>query len=372
MKKIILLLTLLVSIPYIYSQELDYYYVEFKEGHVPQQLQKTLNSDQTLTLSMQNTGLASALNAKPIYTFERAFHNNLNPVLDRIYLVSFTAGVSLSELVNRDEVERVEQVFFNEELTADIEPFTILPNDFEDIVTGGRNTALDLIRAPLAWTITRGEGQVIGWVDAKIYEHEDLIDKVIYELNVPPYTGNGQYTHGAGTAGMAVANTNNNIGIASVAPEAVIASSPRFGISYIEDISEVPGVRVINASWGGCSSILNTTQAMKYQDLLDNGFLVVAAGGNAPCPEGTLFYPASYEATIGVTTVGHRIAPTYDHGITIQNASDFRSWKDVYLFRPDVSNTAGHNLRVNLDVTAPGQLLTGIKIDDTTNPFGST
>ncbi|TQD39032.1 S8 family peptidase [Haloflavibacter putidus] len=375
MKKIILLFTLLVSTPYIYGQELDYYYVEFKEGYVPQQFQKAQNADQTLTLSMQNADLAMALNAKPIYTFERAFHNNLNPVLDRIYLVSITQGVSLSELASRHDVVRIEQVFFNEELaTESSASFTVLPDDFEDIVTGGRNTALDLIRAPLAWTITRGEGQIIGWSDAKINYHEDLVGKVIYELDVPPYPGNN--THGAATAGMAVANTNNNMGIASVAPEAVIASSPDIHLFNIEAlVMEIPEIRVINASWGGCRYNPSPTDSLKYQDLLDQGYLVVAAGGNGPCPENTLYYPASYAATIGVTTVGHRVAPTYYHDIIDGGGTVpgyYRSWKDVYLFRPDISNTFSHNLRANLDVTAPGQLLTGIKIDDTTEPWTST
>lgn len=363
-----------MSYSYIFSQDLDYYYLEFKEEQVPQQLQTTLNPDQTLTLSMQNEELAGIFNTKPIYKFERAFYYNLNPVLDRVYLISTTSEESLSDIVNRDEIERIEQVYFDEELIDEESSFTILPNDFDDIVTGGRNTALDLIRAPLAWTITRGEGQVIGWSDAKINYHEDLIGKVIYELDTNPHSNN---IHGAGTAGIAVANTNNNMGIASVAPEATIASSPNIGISRIEHlVNEVPEIRVINASWGSCWTDPDPIQALKYQDLLDQGYLVVAGGGNTPCPEGKLFYPAAYDATMSVTTVGHRVAPTYYHNIIDGGGSTppgyFRSWKDVYLFRPDVSNTYGHNLRANIDITAPGQLLTGLKIDDSTDPWTST
>jgi hypothetical protein len=382
MRKLALCIALLLPFVYIYSQDFDYYYVEFKEGHVPQQLQQTVNADQTLTLSMQNTDLAAALNAKPIYTFERAFLYNLNPILDRIYLVSLTTGVSIYEFASREEIERVEQVFFNEELTADVAPFTILPNDYDDVRTGGRNTALDLIRAPLAWTISRGEGQILGWSDAKIYYHEDLAGKVIYELDVPPYSSDPilRYTHGAFTSGMAAANTNNNMGIASVAPGAFIASSPNTGLSRIESlVMEVPDIRVINASWGGCSSPtfgFHAINELKYQDLLDQGYLVVAAAGNAQCAENTLFYPASYDATLAVTSVGHRVAPTYYHDIVNDSGNNqtpgyYRSWKDVYLLRPDVSNTAGHNLKANIDITAPGHVLTGTRIDITTDPWSS-
>ncbi|GGD82069.1 S8 family serine peptidase [Planktosalinus lacus] len=378
MRKLAFCIVLLLPFVYIYSQDLDYYYVEFKEGDVPQNIQKTVNTDQTLTLSMDNSNLAAAFNQKPIYTFKRAFLYNLNPVLDRIYLVGITTGVTLHELTNRVEIERLEQVFFNEQLTANVEQFTILPNDYDDIITGGRNTALDLIRAPLAWTITRGEGQVMGWSDAKIYDHEDLSGKVIYELNIPPYSQQGdlQFTHGAATAGMAAAHTNNNIGIASVAPDATIASSPDIGLDNIEALIETfPEIRVINASWGGCSSMPSPSQAMKYQDFLDQGYLVVAVAGNDTCTEGTLFYPASYDATLAVTTVGHRVAPTYSHNIVDGTGTIpgwFRSWKDVYRFRPDIEgNMSGHNLRANIDVTAPGHLLVGLNLDISTNPFGS-
>jgi len=348
------------------------------------EIQKTVNTDQTLTLSMQNTDLAAALNAMPIYTFERAFLYNLNPVLDRIYLVSLTTGVSFNQFSEREEVERIEPVYFNEQLTADVAPFTILPNDYDDIITGGRNTALDIIRAPLAWTITRGEGQIIGWSDAKIYDHEDLVGKVIFELDIPPYSQQGdlQYTHGVATSGMAAANSNNYIGIASVAPDATIASSPNVFIQNIESlILAVPEIRVINASWGWCLSSPNSIDQMKYQDLLDQGYLVVAAGGNTgnfdgfPCNENSLFYPASYDATLALTTVGHRVAPKYSHNILNPDGNLYwhQSWKDVYRFRPGIpSNMSGHNLRANIDVTAPGHLLVGLLPDISTQPFGST
>lgn len=60
MRKLALCIALLLPFVYIYSQGLDYYYLEIKEGHELGEIQKTVNTDQTLTLSMQNTDLAAA------------------------------------------------------------------------------------------------------------------------------------------------------------------------------------------------------------------------------------------------------------------------------------------------------------------------
>ncbi len=57
MKKITLCIVLFLPFVYIYSQDLDHYYVEIKEGFELGEIQKTINADQTLTLSMQNTDL---------------------------------------------------------------------------------------------------------------------------------------------------------------------------------------------------------------------------------------------------------------------------------------------------------------------------
>ncbi len=254
--------------------------------------------------------------------------------------------------------------------------FTILPNDYDDVITGGRNTALDLIRAPLAWTITRGENQLIGVSDTWINDsHEELVGKVEIDIDVPHHPN---LWHGAGVSGMAVAKTNNGYGVSSIAHETKIASIPNIGMSRVELLAEVllnesSGTKVINASWGSCRSTPSIYDQIAYQSLLDNNVLIVAAGGNDFCPEGTLHYPAAYDATLSVTTVGHRVAPTYYHNILNPDGTIawHRSWKDVYRFRPDSqTNMSGHNLRANIDVTAPGQLLVGLTVNYADYPSG--
>lgn len=166
MRKLALCIALLVPFMYLYSQDLDYYYLEIKEGYELGEIQKTVNTDQTLTLSMQNTAFAVALNEKPIYNFERAFPSANTPKLQRVYLISVQKYISLNDFFLRDEVYNLVNLYEEEDiLTTSLDPsFGILPNDYDDLITGGRNTALDLIRGPLAWTVTKGHPEVLAGV----------------------------------------------------------------------------------------------------------------------------------------------------------------------------------------------------------------
>ncbi len=53
----------------IFAQTTQQYYLEIKEGHELGTVQKTTNSDQTLTLDMNNQDFASVLNTSTIYEF---------------------------------------------------------------------------------------------------------------------------------------------------------------------------------------------------------------------------------------------------------------------------------------------------------------
>src|SRR5690606_3778868 len=105
MRKLALCIVLLLPFVYIYSQDLDYYYLEIKEGHELGEIQKTVNADQTLTLSMENTAFAAALNEKPIYVFEKAFPSSQRSLLQRVYILSVPNNTIFSSLSQRQEIE---------------------------------------------------------------------------------------------------------------------------------------------------------------------------------------------------------------------------------------------------------------------------
>jgi subtilisin family serine protease len=387
MRKLALCIALLLPFVYIYSQDLDYYYVEFKEGHVPQQLQKTVNADNTLTLSMQNTDLAAALNEMPIYVFEKAFPASQNSRLNRVYLLKLSNLSSLEEITLRSEVQKVIYIpdFYENILTGSSNTsFDILPDDYDDIITGGRNTALDLIRAPLAWTVTTGNPEILVGISDSRYDfnHEDLVGQVVENILIQ----NSNYPHGTTTAGMIAANTNNNKGISSIASgvKLVTATCGTTGFNLINgliEISNYPNVKVINCSWIICENSSNKEylDEVFYGDngIIEKGILVIAASGNGPgstsCGGGHGYaFPASYDEAISVTTVGHRVAPTYFHNIVDGNGTIpgyLRSWKDVHLFRPDIDNTSSNTHNDKINVTSPGILL--ITLTDDYNLFPS-
>lgn len=244
-----------------------------------------------------------------------------------------------------------------------------------DIFTPGRNTALDLIRAPLAWTITKGEGQTIGIVDSKIdMNHEEIVGKVDFELNVSPNLS----SHGTSVAALAAGNTNNEVGIASVAPMARIVSSPNVGPHLIMSLFNETNVNIINASWRW-SCNFNNVDNLLFQTLLeDSDVLVIAAAGNGPgtssaCgPDGHGYiYPASYNATISVAAVGHRYPIGFNHNTTSNIPFNHRSWKDVYLFFPhETGSLLGTARNDKVDVTAPGHLITMPTDNYTQHPSG--
>lgn len=373
----------------MYSQNnstLDYYYVEFKEGHVPQQLQKTVNADQTLTISMQNTDLAAALNAKPIYTFERAFPKSLNPNLKLVYLLTIQKNTSTTDLLNRNEINNLMFLDnFNEDvLTGSSQSFSILPDDFDDIITGGRNTALDLIRAPLAWTITKGSpNTIIGISDGKVdLTHEDIQGSVLEVITIGNYGGH----HGTAQVGLINGNTNNGIGVSSIASDTKVifigtnGSSTQLINALIEIIdlknnnANYSNLKVINCSWAlyeGHFNIpyLNDVMYGEY-GIIENDILLIVSAGNQSVNEYS--YPAAYDETIGITSVGERVAPTYFHNILNPDGNVWwhRSWKDVFEFRPDTPNTASHTYNDKINVTAPGQLLIGHTSDYNEFPEG--
>lgn len=110
---------------------------------------------------------------------------------------------------------------------------------------------------------------------------------------------------------------------------------------------------------------------MVIEEVTNNGVLVVASAHNS----GTDYrYPASYDETISVTSVGNRYSIGYHHNLPDPVNGGYypdRSWMDVHLLRPHIpgntlSNT--HNDKVN--VSAPGHLLLMATHDYDTYPSG--
>ena len=176
---------------------------------------------------------------------------------------------------------------------------------------------LQMIGAPAAWARGTGAGITIAIVDSGVdLGHPDLKDKVIGHVNCVGSAGDvskcvdgGQDDNGHGThvAGIAAAITNNDQGIAGVAPDAAIldvkvlsqncdltgcdatgtTDDVAAGIKYAAD----HGAAVINLSLGNASQSLF---GPAFQDAIDYAFNkepdgaipVIAAGNDYVLPSG--------------------------------------------------------------------------------------
>lgn len=346
----------------MYAQDTVQYFLEIKEGHELGTVSKTNNPDNTLQLSMANASLATLLNSKSLTKFEKAFPGVQRPKLSRTYIIELPFESTIGDLSTRQEVQNLEVIPYEEpELLDDFSPsITILPNDYEDIVYGGRNKELDLIKAPLAWTITNGEGILVGVSDNKIdTNHEDIGNNIIILPNSPT-TG----SHGTGVASKIAALTNNGKGVSSLAYGVDILSWNYISLhNGVHELAQIPGVKVINCSWRICSYSDYYEEMYNYiaEEL---GVLVVAGAANGPngtgCGNGYDYaYPASYTSTISVTSVGSKQDIGDLSGIQVpgSNPPEYywqMSWKDVHEFRPHTPNTASHTHNDKVDVTAPG------------------
>jgi subtilisin family serine protease len=194
--------------------------------------------------------------------------------------------------------------------------------------------ALELIRMPTAWTISRGDPSVIvAVIDSGVeMEHEDLPEAAFW-INFAELTGqpgvdddgngyvddlrgwdwverdnhpNDRFGHGTHVAGTILAALNNSSGVAGMAPGLQIMPlrilNERGG-GWISDLVDAldyarqHGARIVNLSLEGSDS---AALHAAIQRLHAEGILIVAATGNHG---NRVFWPAAYPETLAVAAV---------------------------------------------------------------------
>ena len=160
-----------------------------------------------------------------------------------------------------------------------------------------------------------GKGVRVGFVDSGVnVEHEDLNEENISGIN---YNADGQpysvdnYGHGTFVAGIVAAVTDNQVGLAGIAPDVEIRAYRVFSQKKGTMANVVAAIRqaiddecqILSLSLG--TSIDSPTLRTAVQEALDAGVVVVAAVGNSG--NEVLQYPAAYEGVIGVGSVDPRL-----------------------------------------------------------------
>ncbi|PEY32729.1 alkaline serine protease [Bacillus cereus] len=186
------------------------------------------------------------------------------------------------------------------------------------------------IQAPQAWDAQRSAPAVkIAIVDTGVQgNHPDLSSKVIYghdyvDNDSQSDDGNGHGTHCAGIAG---ALTNNNIGIAGVAPQSSIYAVRVLdsqGSGTLDAVakgireSADAGAKVISLSLGASNGGTALQQAIQYA--WNKGAVIIAAAGNDGNTRPN--YPAYYNEVIAVASTDQNDRKSY--------FSNYGSWVDI-------------------------------------------
>ncbi len=185
------------------------------------------------------------------------------------------------------------------------------PND--PAYVSGQQWALAKIQASQAWDLSRGQGVIIAVLDTGVdVNHPELQGRLLpgYSFTTDNTDVSDRCGHGTHVTGIIAANTNNGVGIAGVAPEAMILPvkvmdryQPNYGCygSYSDFARGIVyavdrGAKVINMSFGGTAFSYSLQDAVTYA--AQRGVLLVAAAGNAN--SSTPFYPAYFSEVMAV------------------------------------------------------------------------
>src|SRR5690606_2129284 len=353
MKRILLFLMILSVNVYGQTNEsnvTEYLFTPLNENlFVPQQAVKNGNYYE---LTFEEKDIENLFKNQQIVEYEKAFPK-LRSNLNKVYRVKVTkeSSLTLQNLLNSPFIS------YAEEMQEGVLAADIVPNDYM-FPNGDPNDYLELIKAPLAWSVTKGDPNIlVGIADTWFNTvHEELANKMdSINLNGKNYDNYIEsqrllyYDHGVGVASIIAGDTNNGVGMASIGYNTKMVGYVGLDYDAVYNLSQISGVRVINMSW------IDPQGYSLYKDSLytelrdDYNIVLVAAAGNQhiQCGGGQFdyCYPASYDAVISVTSSGSK----YYRG----DPNNPRDWKDCVQL--NVANpVATKTVNDKVDVCAPG------------------
>jgi len=222
----------------------------------------------------------------------------------------FTVGEMIYALERNPDIEFAEPDYTLRIAESPNDPYFknqyALHNTGQEIGSGGpKGKAKSDIRATIAWDETKGAAEtVIAIIDTGVdLLHPDIKNKILSagrDFANNDFDATDDNGHGTHVAGIAAADTNNNVGIAGVAWNCKILpikATDEEGNGYYSWMIDGliwaadNGADVINISLGGDSPATSLRDALKYA--YDKGIVISASAGN----DGrTVVYPAAYDA----------------------------------------------------------------------------
>ncbi|RMG97922.1 MAG: peptidase S8 [Deltaproteobacteria bacterium] len=229
----------------------------------------------------------------------------------------------LVECVEWETVYRLPEAAVEAAPTAVPAPAKPAPDRFvPDDPMFGLQWHMEQIRAPEAWTKTRGSGVVVAVIDTGVAYKDaagvrgvpdlagtKIVDGKTFVSGGAP-DGLDDHAHGTHVAGTIAQTTNNGIGVAGVAHEAAImplkvlsarGSGSVTAIANAVRYAADHGAHVINMSLGGPFPSKVLAKAVAYAH--DKGVTVVCASGNDH--RSRVGYPAANEGAVAVGAVDY-------------------------------------------------------------------
>lgn len=298
-----------------------------------------------ISLTFHEPSIHQLFHDKNITEYRKAFGSVKEHYLEKVYYVKVeNSDLTLSRLLANNYIEYGEEMEKTEVLIA-------YPNDFM-LPDDTPNDYLELIRAPLAWSVTKGDpNMLIGIADTWFNTvHEELANKMV-AISGDNIADQGLYSHGIEVASIAAGDTNNGVGLSSIGYNTKMIGYIGINTFAVDQLAQNPDVKVINMSWSGGGVMVYINDLLTYIRDVKNIVLVAAAGnGKFYNPDNSQFgyhYPASLDPVISVGGVGSR----YYRGTA--NAEGVQTnWKDVAVYYiNDPESTMTVNDKVN--VVAP-------------------
>ncbi len=273
-----------------------------------------------------------------ITSVRNTFWQTTEPKLHRIFKVQFTNKEMIEQFISELNAEK--DVEFAEK--APYFPIRYTPNDYG--TTANNNWHLTIINAKQAWDITHGSATIkVAVIDNAVdITHPDIAPKVDLAIDLgdddndpTPPSNTTIWSHGTHTSGLAVAATDNNVGVSSIGFDcrliAIKAGADADGGQGVSAMFE--GItwaadhdaNIISMSFGGPSYFQTMQMIVDYA--YNKGCVLVAAAGNNgdgtedPNNVNYIGYPAACNHVISVgSTNGTDVASSF---------SEYGTWIDV-------------------------------------------
>ncbi len=291
------------------------------------------------------------------------------------------------------------------------------PNDPRYV--SGEQWNLKLINCPQAWALQTGAaGVTLGWIDSGYDpKHEDILgrfhpasfDVVDKDTDITADGVGGEPTHGTSTSSIAVANSNNGIGIAGICWSNVLCLALKIqskGVASLDGTAIINSyafmaahklqynIVAVNMSYGGQGNPNDTSdpEYIGIKNCVDQGILMVASAGNSGAtatPDNTQQLPSGLPFVTSVGAVGPTgkrsyyssygkvdiAAPGGDQSSAIKDGLLTFDQNSTYNFFQGTSGAAPHVVGVlGLMMSQPGvtstQALAAIKSTANTTGLG--